>query len=227
MRRNSVSPTMKREIRELYGNRCVNCGSETDIELHHIVPIAVGGNHIPSNIVPLCHACHKAVTFEMPLIMAHMDGQRNVGGRKAIYPDNYEIILEDYTRCRISKSEAAERLGKSSPRFNGENFFVEYLKSNGIVKYRNNIDLCVSKKGAVYEGAVVGYIDYEDGRHEDFYWKSERAISGESKVPTAIVKERPKPITKFNTSNINSVGQHKKHSDTELYWREYRKSLRG
>ena len=39
---------------------CVNCGAPATCE-HHIVPIALGGNDIPSNKVPLCDKCHGAI----------------------------------------------------------------------------------------------------------------------------------------------------------------------
>jgi hypothetical protein len=45
---------------------CVNCGAPATCE-HHIVPISLGGNDIPSNKAPLCDKCHgaiHAVTFE-------------------------------------------------------------------------------------------------------------------------------------------------------------------
>ena len=42
----------------LKGNKCVNCGIEKNIIFHHIVPLALGGKDILSNIVPLCDNCH-------------------------------------------------------------------------------------------------------------------------------------------------------------------------
>ena len=48
----------RQEILDHTWTRCVNCGSDQHIELHHIVPLANGGNHIFTNIVPLCYDCH-------------------------------------------------------------------------------------------------------------------------------------------------------------------------
>lgn len=43
-------------------HKCYNCGSTTDtLELHHIVPLGLGGTNNPSNIVPLCGKCHDLV----------------------------------------------------------------------------------------------------------------------------------------------------------------------
>lgn len=39
---------------------CINCGKEAS-ELHHIVPLALGGNDIDSNKVWLCIECHNKI----------------------------------------------------------------------------------------------------------------------------------------------------------------------
>ena len=41
--------------------KCCNCGSISGVELHHIVPLALGGNDIETNKVPLCTKCHELV----------------------------------------------------------------------------------------------------------------------------------------------------------------------
>ena len=41
-------------------NRCINCGKEAS-ELHHVVPLALGGNDIDSNKVWLCIDCHNKI----------------------------------------------------------------------------------------------------------------------------------------------------------------------
>lgn len=37
---------------------CAVCGSRRDIEVHHRIRIADGGNHDLHNLVTLCRACH-------------------------------------------------------------------------------------------------------------------------------------------------------------------------
>lgn len=32
-------------------------------EVHHIVPLAKGGTHDEGNLMPLCKACHSAITI--------------------------------------------------------------------------------------------------------------------------------------------------------------------
>lgn len=38
---------------------CSTCGSKKDIELHHIIPLAKGGNNEYYNLIYLCHDCHR------------------------------------------------------------------------------------------------------------------------------------------------------------------------
>lgn len=40
-------------------SKCENCGaSDTDLEVHHIVPVALGGSNAEDNIQYLCRNCH-------------------------------------------------------------------------------------------------------------------------------------------------------------------------
>lgn len=41
--------------------KCANCGSEENIEIHHIVPLIVGGTNKKSNLVALCQDCHAKI----------------------------------------------------------------------------------------------------------------------------------------------------------------------
>jgi len=41
-------------------NLCQRCGTKEDLEVHHIVAVSVGGNNELSNLVVLCHKCHRA-----------------------------------------------------------------------------------------------------------------------------------------------------------------------
>ena len=40
---------------------CACCGSNENIHLHHIVPVALGGTSEYYNLVNLCSACHKKI----------------------------------------------------------------------------------------------------------------------------------------------------------------------
>lgn len=38
--------------------RCQRCRSESNLEVHHIIPHADGGSHKLDNLITLCHSCH-------------------------------------------------------------------------------------------------------------------------------------------------------------------------
>lgn len=40
---------------------CGCCGEEKNLELHHIIPISLGGNNDYYNLLYLCHNCHKKI----------------------------------------------------------------------------------------------------------------------------------------------------------------------
>lgn len=40
---------------------CSACGSKKNLELHHIIPIAKGGNNENYNLIFLCQNCHKEI----------------------------------------------------------------------------------------------------------------------------------------------------------------------
>lgn len=48
------------ELSKLEKHYCINCGKEAS-ELHHVVPLALGGNDIDSNKVWLCIECHNKI----------------------------------------------------------------------------------------------------------------------------------------------------------------------
>lgn len=49
-------------IKAVFGYRCAHCGAlpePSDLEIHHIIPLAEGGADIIENVIPLCHECHR------------------------------------------------------------------------------------------------------------------------------------------------------------------------
>lgn len=58
---------LRRQVLDRHLHRCVNChtiGGDNCLEVHHIVPVGQAGSHRPSNLVPLCHNCHRAAHGE-------------------------------------------------------------------------------------------------------------------------------------------------------------------
>lgn len=59
------STTVRREVDERDGRRCVVCGSAVGIEKHHIVPLSKGGADEPSNMVTLCAVHHRIAHLQL------------------------------------------------------------------------------------------------------------------------------------------------------------------
>lgn len=49
-----------KEWRKLYASPCVYCGSKNNIQADHVIPIARGGIHGISNLVPACQSCNAS-----------------------------------------------------------------------------------------------------------------------------------------------------------------------
>lgn len=113
-------------IRDMLPKKCVNCGSTTGIVYHHIVPVELGGNEVPSNIAVLCSVCHGKVHFGKDGVMDHgqlvKSGQQRarLNGKKiGRKPANGEHIMraiaEQSTQFNknslITEAEIREKLG--------------------------------------------------------------------------------------------------------------------
>ena len=49
-----------KEWQKLYSSPCLYCGSKTNIQADHVIPIARGGIHGISNLVPACQSCNAS-----------------------------------------------------------------------------------------------------------------------------------------------------------------------
>ena len=56
-----------RDIQAIYGHRCAYCGQRKPLTQDHVVPIAAGGDHTASNIVPACRSCNSQKGARLPL----------------------------------------------------------------------------------------------------------------------------------------------------------------
>lgn len=78
-------------------NNCSNCEkSDGTLHIHHIVPLALGGNNIISNLVRLCSDCHALIHEGAPLVeLAEkrlLDGVKSGKVRNGAPPYGYSII---------------------------------------------------------------------------------------------------------------------------------------
>lgn len=65
-KRTRFTTAFKKKVFELWGKYCFYCGFESStpedsLELDHILPEALGGEHVPENVVPLCPRHHDAI----------------------------------------------------------------------------------------------------------------------------------------------------------------------
>jgi hypothetical protein len=62
-KRATVSPGKRRQVLERDGHRCrtTGCGSRWFLEVHHLVPVELGGGNEIGNLVTLCRSCHTWV----------------------------------------------------------------------------------------------------------------------------------------------------------------------
>ena len=131
--RNDQCNSHRKELLAENWGCCVNCFSTKNLEIHHIVPLANGGNHIPSNTVMLCRECH---------IKAHGKLKRvedaGKGGRKpSVKPDNADEVIKNYLEGKITRTQAMNELhlSRRAAKLNEQWYFQAYLKNHNIVKY--------------------------------------------------------------------------------------------
>ena len=144
MKRRTLTQSDKEEI----GLKCCNCGSEEDLQYHHIMPIAIGGKDINSNMCCLCYDCHyklhhngedKKVVNYGELIkngQARAKEQGKSIGRK---PNKVKLTLLDGTIIIDTTTNIANKINVNLRT-------LQYWLKNGIsekTKERRNIkDIC-------------------------------------------------------------------------------------
>ena len=166
--------THRKEILDHTWNRCVNCGTDKDIELHHIVPLANGGNHIFTNIAPLCRDCHMKAHGKVWKTENHAKG-----GRKGFeMPDNYTNIINQYLVGMIDRDELIAGLGFSSTvKLDSIKPYQDYLKEHHIVKVVSNVKRNKNKQ-RYQENRALTVVYFDDQTKRTCY----RDFDGKIKV---------------------------------------------
>lgn len=66
-----------RQIKDVYGHRCVYCNRRMKrLTMDHVIPLARGGSHTASNVVPACRSCNlrkgvkPAPPYQMSLLLS-------------------------------------------------------------------------------------------------------------------------------------------------------------
>lgn len=47
-----------KEVLDMYGEKCLKCGSPDNIEVDHVIPVSCGGVNDKTNVQPLCRSCN-------------------------------------------------------------------------------------------------------------------------------------------------------------------------
>ena len=160
------NPSFKQNLISVLGCKCYNCGSEDNVEYHHVVPLALGGTNGIKNIVPLCYSCHKAA-HRGRHVSEYIKKSELTGRPQKMGYEEAEPILDEYISGRIGMRECKTKLGYApGSHISDRKIMKEFLKRHNISKYRNNIDVKVAN-GNLSPGDKIGYIVYADGRRAE------------------------------------------------------------
>ena len=169
MAKRNTTQGFRKALKERYGTKCYICGEE-GAELHHLIPLWMGGEDEPNNFIPLCTWHHMLMHKARSMRQGHKSHHgRN---RSVAKVEGYKYIIDDYLHCKIGTAECKKALGMTEKTAISDRvWFKEYIKEQGITAYKNNIDVIRSQersKGHKSKLDVLGWIEYEDGRKEVF-----------------------------------------------------------
>lgn len=72
--------------------KCENCGDKKSLEVHHIKKQSEGGGHTPSNLIVLCHDCHKNKAHRGSL--SATEQRRKIKNRSQRLQKGIKVILD-------------------------------------------------------------------------------------------------------------------------------------
>ena len=166
--RTSAYLAHKDEVLERFGYACASCGSKDDLEIHHIVPLALGGTDRITNLIPLCHRCHK--TAHCGQEMSRYSPKKPSGRKCNLSEEEAEAVLDRYFGGQIGTIELKELFGWSkSYKISESPQFRKYVTDRKICQYRNKIDTMRHYGYAMNPGAETGYVIYANGTKKTLY----------------------------------------------------------
>ena len=93
---------------------CAACGATTDLDYHHLVPRARGGEDSPENIIVLCRRCHNRLH------------EKN-GKERLLGETSRELIKEGLERAKAAGKRLGNprKIAQHSTQFNGASLLTE------------------------------------------------------------------------------------------------------
>ena len=115
---------IREKVFEKHGRFCNMCGSEQNLQMHHIIPIRNGGTNELENLIPLCKNCHQDIHY---LGQNQMTSDDKKGWFKV-----REKVFEKYGRyCSMCGSEQNVQVHHKIP-----------IRDGGTNELENLIPLC-------------------------------------------------------------------------------------
>lgn len=229
------SYAFRKMLKERLGCTCANCGSEDDIEYHHIVPLALGGTNALTNLIPLCYKCHKAAHHGRH-ITSFADHSHSDDGRPPKCNDETAFraldLLADgqigIRKCKQMMNLAA----RTEPVMTSQ--YKKWIKLRGYQSVRNILDTRITNKGCgvISDGDYIGDVTYPDGTKGEIVFKDTGLNDDVMYTPRysreeITFREMKERGSCSSRASIVSMDQKKRSIDVPDWFREYRKSLKA
>ena len=132
----SITKETRKDIYRREGYQCAVCGSNRQLEIHHVIKRSRGGSNNPQNLVCLCHLCHCQVHGERVRPVALDDFPLSAEDtEQAIVEYLADLYAERYGECWWPWTDAvptspAERDRRRHNRW--PRLFVEWWEQGGL-----------------------------------------------------------------------------------------------
>ena len=93
----------KDDIINSYGGKCNICDSEwtSILEIHHLIPLSLGGTNDIHNLIPLCPNCHRIVHMWRRSLNNHNHNSEINNNIEYLFPQKYtNRLVEIIKYCR-------------------------------------------------------------------------------------------------------------------------------